>query len=71
MANIIISQAADGGLTFYMPKKDLEVPVESLEFNQPEKWGGELTLAGGQRYYIDPMDTKPSLPKSLRAKRMD
>ncbi|GAB2586916.1 putative nitrogen fixation protein NifT [Nitrincola alkalisediminis] len=71
MANIIISQATEGGLTFYMPKKDLEVPVKSLEFNQPHKWGGALTLADGQRYYIDPLDTMPSLPKSLRAKRMD
>ncbi|ERP88165.1 hypothetical protein Q666_15675 [Marinobacter sp. ES-1] len=70
MANIIISQAADGGLTFYMPKKDLEEKVQSLEYTQAEKWGGELKLASGQSYYIDPI-IKPQLPKSLRARRMD
>lgn len=70
MANIIISQALDGGLTFYMPKKDLEEKVLSLEFTEPGKWGGELKLASGQSYYIDLME-QPSLPKSLRARRMD
>lgn len=70
MANIIISQAADGGLTFYIPKKDLEERVQSLEFAQADKWGGELKLASGQSYYIDPME-QPRLPKSLRARRMD
>jgi nitrogen fixation protein NifT len=70
MANIIISQAADGGLTFYMPKKDLEEKVQSLEFTQADKWGGELKLASGQSYYIDPI-IEPRLPKSLRARRMD
>lgn len=70
MANIIISQALDGGLTFYMPKKDLEEKVESLEFTAADKWGGELKLASGQSYYIDPM-AQPKLPKSLRARRMD
>ncbi|MBB1486477.1 putative nitrogen fixation protein NifT [Oceanospirillum sediminis] len=70
MANIIISKAEDGGLTFYMPKKDLEVKVISLEFEAADKWGGELKLASGQSYYIDPM-AAPSLPKSLRARRLD
>ncbi|MBE0506367.1 MAG: putative nitrogen fixation protein NifT [Marinospirillum sp.] len=70
MANIIISQALDGGLTFYMPKKDLEEKVLSLEFTEPGKWGGELKLASGQSYYIDLIE-QPSLPKSLRARRMD
>lgn len=70
MANIIISQALDGGLTFYMPKKDLEEKVVSLEFNESSKWGGELKLSSGQSYYIDPME-QPSLPKTLRARRMD
>lgn len=70
MANIIISQAADGSLIFYIPKKDLEEKVESLEFTTAEQWGGELKLASGQSYYIDPMP-QPKLPKSLRARRMD
>lgn len=70
MANIIISQASDGGLTFYLPKKDLEEKVVSLEFDDPARWGGELTLSSGQRYYIDPIE-QPALPKSMRARRVD
>lgn len=70
MANIMISQSDDGSLTFYMPKKDLEEPVTSLEFDQADKWGGALLLASGQAYYIDPIP-RPSLPKTLRAKRID
>lgn len=70
MANIIISQAASGGLTFYLPKKDLEEKVVALEFDEPDQWGGELTLSSGQRYYIDPIE-RPGLPKSLRARRID
>ncbi len=70
MANIIISQGEDGGLIFYMPKKDLEEKVISLEFTGDDKWGGELALASGQSYFIDPI-AKPGLPKSLRAKRLD
>lgn len=70
MANIIINQSSDGSLGFYLPKKDLEEQVVSLEFDAADKWGGALELASGQRYYIDPIP-RPSLPKSLRARRLD
>ena len=43
MANIMIRQIAEnGGLSFYLPKRDLEASIESIEFDTPEKWGGEL-----------------------------
>ena len=70
MANIMIRQAASGGLTFYLPKRDLEASIESIEFDSPEKWGGELKLDNGGAYYIDPMAKPARLPISVRAKRL-
>jgi len=70
MANIMISQDNGGSLLFYLPKKDLEERIVSLEFTGPEKWGGELHLANGQSYFIDPLERTPKLPMSFRARRL-
>ena len=70
MANIMIRNAANGGLSFYLPKRDLEASIESIEFDTPEKWGGELKLDNGGVYYIDPQAKPARLPISLRAKRL-
>ncbi|MGB1090735.1 MAG: putative nitrogen fixation protein NifT [Oceanobacter sp.] len=59
----------DGELTLYIPKKDLEDVIVSVEFDGDEGWGGELTLGDGSSYIIDKLDTKPDLPISIRAKR--
>ena len=71
MANIMIRQSEKGGLSFYLPKRDLEASIESIEFDTPEKWGGELKLANGGVYYIDPQPLPARFPLSLRAKRLD
>ncbi len=71
MANILIRKNAEGGLGFYLPKRDLEDAVISIEFDTPEKWGGELKLANGGVYYIDPQPQPARFPLSLRAKRLD
>ena len=39
MANIMIRQTENGGLSFYLPKRDLEASIESIEFDTPEKMG--------------------------------
>ncbi|MBT0960513.1 putative nitrogen fixation protein NifT [Denitromonas iodatirespirans] len=70
MANIMIRQAEHGGLSFYLPKRDLEASIESIEFDTPEKWGGELKLDNGGAYYIEPIARPPRLPISLRARRL-
>lgn len=70
MANIMIRATASGGLTFYLPKRDIEASIESIEFDTPEKWGGELKLDNGGSYYIDPIAKPARLPISLRAKRL-
>lgn len=70
MANVMISRGESGQLMFYLPKKDLEEPITSLEFDRPDCWGGELKLGDGQGYYIKPMAQRPKLPISLRARRL-
>ena len=57
-------------MTLYVPKKDLEERVESLEFSGDDKWGGEVELGDGTRFYLEPMASKPKLPITLRAKRL-
>lgn len=71
MANIMIRKTADGALSFYLPKRDLEDTIVSIEFDLADKWGGEIRLANGGSYYIEPLDAPPKLPISLRAKRID
>ncbi|MDY6921301.1 MAG: putative nitrogen fixation protein NifT [Pseudomonadota bacterium] len=69
MPNVMIRQTESGGLTLYVAKKDLEESVVSIEHNTDDCWGGEITLADGSSYYIEPMSEVPSLPITVRAKR--
>jgi nitrogen fixation protein NifT len=55
---------------FYLPKRDLEASIESIEFDSDAKWGGELKLGNGGAYYIEPIARPPRLPISLRARRL-
>ena len=70
MPKVMIQRNRDtGNMTLYVPKKDLEENVTSLEFEGPDKWGGAVTLADGSVYVLDTLDAEPSLPITLRAKR--
>jgi nitrogen fixation protein NifT len=42
---VMIRKNAAGILSAYVPKKDLEEPIVSME--KPEMWGGSVTLANG------------------------
>jgi len=70
MANIMIRRGAEG-YVFYMPKRDIEDAITSMEFDSPEKWGGEIRLKNGGIYFIDPQPAPERLPYSVRAKRID
>jgi nitrogen fixation protein NifT len=70
MPSVMIRQTEGGELSFYVAKKDLEETVTSLEFNSPEKWGGEVELADGSKFYLEPQEPAPKLPITLRAKRL-
>ncbi|MGE5466479.1 MAG: putative nitrogen fixation protein NifT [Ignavibacteria bacterium] len=70
MANIMIRRGNEG-YVFYMPKRDIEDRIVSMEFDSPEKWGGEIKLKNGGAYYIEPQAAPERLPYSVRAKRLD
>lgn len=70
MAKVMLRRATTGKLVFYVAKKDLEDEVVSIEFDQPDKWGGELTLKDGSKYFVDPFSAPPRLPLTVRATRV-
>jgi nitrogen fixation protein NifT len=71
MPEVMFRRGENDRLVFYVAKKDLEETVESLEFQQPDKWGGEIVLSDGQRFYLSPLDAPPKLPITLRVKRAE
>ena len=71
MANIMVRKTAVGTYSFYLPKRDLEDTIVSMEFDTPEKWGGEIKLNNGGAYFIEPQAAPDRLPYSVRAKRLD
>ncbi len=70
MPSVMLKKNTEGKLVFYVPKKDLEEVAETVEFDSPEKWGGEVLLSDGSKYYFEPQ-TQPDFPVTLRAKRLD
>ncbi len=71
MPNVMIRKAPDGGLKFYVAKKDLEETIVAVQNDTPESWGGEIALSDGSRWYIDPISPRPSFPTTLRFRRAD
>jgi nitrogen fixation protein NifT len=71
MANIMVRKDARRRYSFYMPKRDLEDAIVSMEFDTSEKWGGEIRLNNGGAYYIEPQALPARFPISLRARRLD
>lgn len=70
MPSVMLRKNDQGELSFYVAKKDLEETVAALEFDSDDKWGGEIELSDGSKYYIDPLDAPPKLPITLRVKRL-
>ena len=70
MPSVMIRKTDSGALSFYVAKKDLEETITSLEFDSDAKWGGEVALSDGSKYYLEPMEPAPKLPTTLRAKRL-
>jgi nitrogen fixation protein NifT len=61
----------DGGLLFYIAKKDQEDEIASVEKDTDSEWGGEVELTDGSRYYIDPISPRQRFPTTLRFKRAE
>lgn len=67
MAKVMLREN-DGVLYFYVAKKDMEETIESLEFDTPENWGGEVELSNGETWWIQPGPKQ--LPKEEVCKKI-
>jgi nitrogen fixation protein NifT len=65
---IMIRKDAHGALSAYVPKKDLEEPIVSME--QADMWGGVVTLANGWRLELPAMAADTTLPITVEARRL-
>ncbi len=65
---IMIRKDAKGILSAYVPKKDLEEPIVSME--QAGMWGGIVTLANGWRLELPEMAAETTLPITVDARRL-
>lgn len=68
MPNVMLREN-EGQLSLYIAKKDLEAMVVSLEHDGDDKWGGKIVLDDGSAWFLDPLDAKPKLPKTVRVSR--
>jgi nitrogen fixation protein NifT len=64
---VMIRRASNGVLSAYVPKKDLEEPIVSME--NPGMWGGSVTLANGWQLQLPEMAEGTTLPITVEAKR--
>ncbi|KGM41413.1 protein fixU [Aquabacterium sp. NJ1] len=64
---VMIRKGADGILSVYIPKKDLEEPIVSME--RPTMWGGLVTMANGWQLALPEMPDDTRLPITVEARR--
>jgi nitrogen fixation protein NifT len=65
---VMIRRDSEGVLSAYVPKKDLEEPVVATE--NPDLWGGSITLANGWVLQLPEMAVGTSLPITVEAKKI-
>jgi nitrogen fixation protein NifT len=65
---IMIRKSAEGQLSAYVPKKDLEEPIVSME--KTGMWGGKITLGNGWELELPLMAAGTTLPITVEAKRL-
>ncbi|MEN3111945.1 putative nitrogen fixation protein NifT [Uliginosibacterium paludis] len=65
---VMIRRNGKGELSLYVPKKDLEEPIVSME--RPEMWGGMVTLGNGWEMALPEMAADTRLPITVEARRM-
>lgn len=67
MAKVMLAER-NGKITFYVAKKDMEEVITKLEFDSDEKWGGEVELANGDVWFIEP--AAKNIPSEVVARRI-
>lgn len=65
---VMIRKNAAGALSAYVPKKDLEEPIVSME--KAELWGGMITLANGWTLELPQMAPGTLLPITVDARKV-
>jgi len=65
---VLIRKSPEGALSAYVPKKDLEEPVVSME--KPDMWGGVITLANGWKLQLPEMTADTRLPITVEARKL-
>jgi nitrogen fixation protein NifT len=65
---IMIRRSSEGVLSAYVPKKDLEEPI--VEQENPDLWGGSVTLANGWVLQLPEMAAGTTLPITVEARRL-
>ena len=65
---IMIRKGSQGQLSAYVPKKDLEEPIVSME--KPEMWGGHITLANGWQLELPDLAVDTRLPITVEARKL-
>ncbi len=63
---VMIRRDAAGALSAYVPKKDLEEPIVGMD--NPEMWGGIVTLANGWRLELPALAADTPLPLTVVAR---
>ncbi|MBI4828255.1 MAG: putative nitrogen fixation protein NifT [Nitrospinae bacterium] len=64
----ITIRRAEGGLSVYIPKKDLETRV--IATDPAHAFGGRIECVGGLTLYIEPMKEAPALPLTVEARKL-
>jgi probable nitrogen fixation protein FixT len=57
-----------GGVTAYVPKKDLEQEITAYE--RVDLWGGWIELANGWRFQLPALAGDTRLPVTVEARRL-
>ncbi len=65
---VMIRKDSRGALSAYVPKKDLEESIVSME--NPAMWGGLVTLSNGWQLQLPEMAAGTSLPVTVEARRV-
>lgn len=66
---IMIRKNAAGALSAYVPKKDLEEPIVSME--KDGMWGGLVTLANGWQLVLPEMAADTRLPITVDVRKVN
>jgi len=67
MAKIMLTQRGNE-IKFYVAKKDMEEVIEHAEVDTSTRYGGEVLLKNGDKWFFEPIERK--FPAEVIAKRV-